>query len=92
MKERDALDLNYKALINNLMRYEDTNIEYYSDSDLTKRIVTHPEVGDFKEKIESTQKGWTNPYRDAYIWIKGELLDIKGISDALIGRETVVKL
>ena len=54
MKERDALDMHYRFLVTNLMRYEDVNIEYYSDSDLTKRIVTHPEVGDFKDKVETT--------------------------------------
>lgn len=32
-----------------------------------------------------------NPYKDAYFWFKGELLDIKSIADALAGRELVVK-
>jgi hypothetical protein len=32
-----------------------------------------------KEKLENTAKGWRNPYKDIYIWLKGELLDIKGI-------------
>jgi hypothetical protein len=91
MKERDALDQNYKTLFNNLMRYEDINIEYYADSDPMKRVTTHAEVGDFKEKIDSTYKVWKNPYRDAYIWLKGELLDIKGMADALAGRDAVIK-
>jgi hypothetical protein len=74
-----------------LSKYEDNNIEYYTDSDLTKRCFTHPQIGDMKEKIESTYKDWKNPYKDAYIWLKGELLDVKGIADALAGREHVVK-
>ena len=41
--------------------------------------------------MDQTYEGWKNPYRDAYIWLKGEILDIKGISDALTGRDTVVK-
>lgn len=48
-------------------------------------------MGDMKERIETTYKGWKNPFRDAYIWLKGELLDIKGMADALAGREHVVK-
>lgn len=44
-----------------------------------------------KEKMENTYKQWKNPYKDAYIWLKGELLDIKGIADAIAGREHVVK-
>jgi len=53
--------------------------------------MTHPSAGDMKERIENTCKAWKNPYRDIYIWLKGELLDIKGIQDAIIGREVVVK-
>jgi len=67
-------------------------VEYYSDSDLTKRIITHPSAGDMKERVENTSKGWKNPYKDIYIWLKGELLDLKGMNDAIQGRETVVKL
>ena len=77
--------------MNSIMRYEDQNVEYYSDSDLTKRILTHPSAGDLKERIDNTTRSWKNPYKDMYIWLKGELLDIKGLSDAIIGRESVVK-
>lgn len=66
-------------------------MEYYSDSDLTKRILTHPSAGDMKDKVDATSKNWKNSYKDLYIWLKGELLDIKGIMDAIQGRESVVK-
>jgi len=33
-----------------------------------------------------------NPYKDAYIWIKGEQLDMKGMLDALQGRESVMRV
>jgi hypothetical protein len=75
----------------NFMKYEDQNVEFYSDADLTKRIVTHPQAEDMKEKLENTIRGWKNPFRDAYIWLKGEVLDLKGIIDAISGREFVVK-
>lgn len=89
---REKQDKNYKDIMSNLMKYEDQNVEYYSDSDLTKRIMTHPSAGDMKERVDNTAKGWKNPYKDMYIWLKGELLDVKGISDAIAGRETVVKM
>jgi hypothetical protein len=54
-------------------------VEYYSDSDLTKRILTHPSAGDMKERVDNTHKGWKNSYKEMYIWLKGELLDIKGV-------------
>ncbi len=92
IKTREDQDKNYKSVMGCLMKYEDQNVEYFSDSDLTKRILTHPSAGDMKERLDNTAKGWKNPYKDIYIWLKGELLDIKGIQDAIIGRDTVVKL
>ena len=92
IKSRDEQDLLYKNIVSQLSKYEDNNLEYYTDSDLTKRVLTHPQIGDLKEKMDATYEGWKNPYRDAYIWLKGELIEIKGISDALYGREQVVKL
>jgi hypothetical protein len=58
---------------------------------LTKRILTHPSIDDIKEKIDITHGSWKNSYKDAYVWLKAELLDIKGAADALAGREHVVK-
>ena len=74
------------------MRYEDNNLEYYSEQESSKRVLTHPESGvDLKEKTETTYKGLRNPFKEAYLLLKGELLDLKGMSDALHGRELVVK-
>lgn len=92
IKSRDEQDILYKSIVSQLSKYEDNNIEYYTDSDLTKRVLTHPQIGDLKEKMDATYEGWKNPYKDAYIWLKGELIDIKGIIDAINGREQVVKL
>lgn len=89
---RDAQDQSYKQVVTSLLKYEDNNLEYYSDSDMTKRNLTNPSKGDFKEMSEASMKNWKNPYRDTYYWIKGELLDIKGMNDALLGREQVVKM
>ena len=79
-------------MVSSLLKYEDNNIEYYSESDLTKRNLTNPAKGDFKEMSETSLKNLKNPYRDAYYWLKGELLDIKGMNEALLGREQVEKM
>lgn len=79
--------------MNALLRYEDNNIEYYSEGDPSKRILSHPDAnGEVKPKAEQTYKvSVRNPYAEAYLVLKGELLDLKGMSDALQGREQVVK-
>ena len=58
------------------MEYEDKAISYYSEQDYKKRTLTHPNADDLKERIETSANKWKNPYKDAYIWLKGELLDV----------------
>ena len=60
----------------NLMKFEDVGMSYYSDLDYNKRVLTHPNAEDLKERIESSTDKWKNPYKDAYIWLKGEVLDV----------------
>jgi len=74
-----------------LMKYEDTAIDYYADGEINARNITHPGATDVKDSILTTIDQWKNPYRDAYIWIKGEMLDLLGMMDAMDGREEVLK-
>jgi hypothetical protein len=92
MLRKDMHNRNYKNIINSLCMYEYQNIEYYTDSDLTKRVITHPSAGDMKDQAEFSIGEMKNPYKDAYIWLKGELLDLMGMVAAMNGREYVQKL
>lgn len=92
MLTRDDQDASYITIMNALQRYEDNNLEFYSEEDASKRILTHPDSnGEVKEKVEITYRSVKNPFRETYLVLKGELLDLKGMSDALSGRELVVK-
>lgn len=73
------------------MTYEDVSIAYYTENEAEKRTLTHPENDDLKGKVTASQKKIKNPYDEAYIWLKGEFLDIQGMNDCLIGRENVMK-
>jgi hypothetical protein len=88
---RDKQDKSQSELLGNLMKFEDVAIAYYADQDYNKRSLTHPNASDLKERIETTCNKFKNPYRDAYIWLKGEFLDVEGMYDALYGREQVMK-
>lgn len=89
---RDEQNQSYIAIVQGLVKYEDNNIEYVAESDPSKRILTNPTTGsEFTERFNSQWKQQKNPFRDAYYWIKGELLDLKGLKSALEGRENVVK-
>lgn len=88
---RDKQDKAQSEMMFNLMKYEDIGIAYYADQDYNKRVLTHPTCEDLRERVNTSAKKTKNPYRDAYLWIKGEFLDIQGMYDCLQGREGVMK-
>lgn len=88
---RDKQDKSQSELMSHLMKYEDVAIAYYSDQDYNKRTLTNPAADDLKERITTDTQKIKNPYRDAYLWLKGELLDVQGMYDSLVGREGVMK-
>jgi hypothetical protein len=81
---------NYEKLFANFLKYEDTCLDFYADGEISARSISHPGATETKESIGPTIKQWKNPYREAYIWIKGELLDLLGARDAMDGRDAVV--
>lgn len=90
---RDEQNLSYTTIMQGLIKYEDNNVEYVSESDASRRILTNPATGsEFTDRFLQQCKTLRNPYKDAYYWLKGELLDLKGLKSALEGRESVVKL
>lgn len=88
----DKLKDNYLRMYYAFMKYEDIAVDYFSDCDVNKRTMTHPGVGDVKQKVVDAYNQVNNPFRDAYIWIKGEQLDMKGMLDALLGREGIMRM
>lgn len=72
------------------MKFEDISLDYYADGELDQRAITHPGASEAKENIPKTIAGWKNPYKEAYIWLKGELLDLMGVKDAINGRDNVL--
>lgn len=75
----------------NLMKFEDIGLAFYCTETPEQRVLTHRSCADLKEKIEESAKKTKNPYKEAYIWLKGEFLDIQGMFDCLQGREGVMK-
>jgi len=88
---QDKLKDNYLRMYYAFMKYEDIAVDYYSDCDVSKRTMTHPGVGDIKQKVVDAFNQVHNPFADAYVWLKGEQLDMKGLLTALTGRENVMR-
>jgi hypothetical protein len=73
------------------MAFEDIAVDYFGDGMQMQRILTNSNVGDLRSKIKDTVACYKSPFAEAAIWIKGEMLDIQGMIDAMKGREKVMK-
>jgi len=81
----------YGSVYKQFMSYEETAVEFFSDNKADKRILTHADIGDFPTKLKDTLACYKSPFAEAALWIKGEMLDIQGMIDAIKGRESVMK-
>ena len=52
MVNEESLGLSYTGMIDALLKYEEENVEYYSNASQPDRIFTHPTSGDVKEKVK----------------------------------------
>lgn len=80
---REEHDKGQTKLMKSLMKYEDVGIAFYAFDDPNLRTLTHPNNEELTKELEKSEKAQRNPYRDAYIWIKGEYLDLQGMLDCL---------
>jgi len=81
----------YRALYTLMMSYEQQALEYFSENEMNSRVLTHPKAGEFSETLQPVVQNFKNPFLEAAIWIKGEMLDIAGMLNAMKGRDIVMK-
>jgi hypothetical protein len=81
----------YSSVYKQFMQFEDIAVEYFSDNKSDRRILTNVVAGDMNEKLTNTISCYKSPFAEASLWIKGEMLDIQGMIDAIKGRESVMK-
>jgi len=68
------------------MAFEDMSIDAYSDGDRTKRVLSHPIAQDLPITITENIEKWRNPFKEAWLMLRGELLDVKAMMNAMSGR------
>lgn len=91
VKEHKINADHYKQLYTVMMSYEASAVEYFSDNEMEARNLTHPRAGDLNETVATMIQEFKNPFLEAAIWIKGEMLDIAGMINAMKGRDSIMK-
>lgn len=81
----------YASVYRQFMQYEESAIEFFADNNQGKKILTNEAAGDFSTKLKDTVACYKSPFAEGALWIKGEMLDIQGMIDAVKGREAVMK-
>ena len=51
-EERNAVNKVYNQVLSSLMKYEESNVEYYSDLNLKNRYLTHPSKSEFRDSFD----------------------------------------
>jgi len=69
------------------MAFEDMAIDTFSDGERTKRVLSHPIAQELPGQIKDNIEKWRNPFKDAYMTLRGEMLDIKAMMAAMQGRK-----
>lgn len=77
----------YKKIYANLMAFEDLAIETYSDGDKEKRVLSNPNAEDLPARIVENMDKWRNPFKDAWMCLRGELLDLKAMMASMKGLQ-----
>ena len=79
----------YAGCANNLVEYEEKNLAYYIDQNMSKLVINNSDSGNLIEQMRHTIENLRNPFTDLYHWIKGEMYDLDAFKAALNERRAV---
>jgi len=82
----DMSHQHYKKIYLNMMAFEDLAVDAYSEGDRTKRVLSHPIAQELPVKITENIDKWRNPFKEAWMTLRNELLNIKAMMNAMAGR------
>lgn len=73
-------------------KYEDLNMNCYTENSVDKMILNNPDSKQLKDQMEHMVDNQKNPFEEMYHWCKGEIYDIKAIMAAVSQKEAFEKL
>jgi len=73
-----------------LLKFEEIANNYYSDQNDDAKVLSDPKH-ELQSKLLLNKDLIKNPFRDAFLWIKGELMDLEGMNHSYSGLESLKK-
>jgi hypothetical protein len=84
--------VNTKVLMGLFDKYEDLNMNCYTESAPDRLVLNNPDAKGLKEQAEHMVNNQKNPFDEMYHWCKGEIYDIKAIMAAINQKEAFERL
>lgn len=78
---------NNRVLMTLLDKYEDLNINCYTESNSERLVLNNPEQKQLKEQMEHMVDNQKNSFDQMYHWCKGEIYDIKAVVNAIAHKD-----
>lgn len=84
--------MNSRMLMGLLDKYEDVNMNCYTENSPDKLVLNNPENKQLKDQMDHMIDNQKNPFEEMYHWCKGEIYDIKSILFAIEQKMALEKL
>ena len=84
--------LHQRSLVALLDKYEDLNMNCYTENAPDRLVLNNPDNKQLKESMEHMVENQKNPFDEMYHWCKGEIYDIKAILFAIEQKQAMEKL
>lgn len=74
---------NNSVLMGIFDKYEDLNMNCYSENSPDKMVLNNPDYKHLKDQMQHMVNNQRNPFEEMYHWCKGEIHDIKSVMAAI---------
>lgn len=76
----------YQDLYRCAQRYEDMNLQHYTDMNTAELLLTNPDNAMVFQNLNEVANSLQNPYIDIYHWAKGEIFDQEAVNNSVKER------
>ena len=71
-----------ESLFNKLVEYEHTGINFYTNNDNKKGVLSHPNH-EYEQMVDGLTNKLGNPYTHIIAWIRREIYDLQGLQESI---------
>lgn len=91
MRNKQQQMQSYQDFHTSMERYENFNLQNYSEMQADKLVITNPDNMELKVKLQELSGNLQNPYIDLFHWSKGEIFDLQAVMFAVKCRNDCAK-